>query len=60
VALIISEIVYSELAAGFLQKADLDSFLLDTGIRLVESGKAALAVAGKRWAEYLRTGHATD
>jgi hypothetical protein len=53
-ALVICEVVYAELAAGFLESTDLEAFLLDTGIYLVATGKNALAVAGKRWAEYTR------
>lgn len=52
--LVICEVVYAELAAGFLERADLEAFLLDTGICLVETGKNALAVAGKRWRGYTR------
>jgi predicted nucleic acid-binding protein len=53
-ALVICEVVYAELAAGFRGMAELDAFLVDTGIRLVETAKESLAMAGTRWAEYTK------
>jgi len=53
-AVVISEPVYSELAAHFADRADLDAFLADTGIRLEPSGAEALHRAGGAWSEYLR------
>lgn len=53
-AVIISEPVYAELAAGFPDRAALDGFLADTGIRLVPSGAEGLHRAGRAWSEYLR------
>ncbi|NOY01094.1 MAG: type II toxin-antitoxin system VapC family toxin [Verrucomicrobia bacterium] len=54
--LIISEIVFTELAAGFPSESELKSFLADTGMRLVYSNAKALFLAGSRWAEYARKG----
>ncbi len=53
-ALLISEPVYAELAVHFPDRADLDRFLADTGIRLEPSGGEALHRAGSAWREYLR------
>ena len=53
-SLVICEVVYPELAAGFRGMAELDAFLLDTGIQLVETAKEALAMSGTRWADYTR------
>ena len=53
-AVVISEMVYAELAAHFPGQAELDQFLTDTSIRLEHSGAEALYRAGKAWIEYLR------
>ena len=53
-ALLVSEPVYAELAAHFPNRADLDLFLTDTGIRLEPSRGEALYRAGKAWSEYSR------
>lgn len=53
-ALIVSEAVYAELAAGFPSRQALDQFLEDTGIRSQLSGSAALYLAGKAWQGYVR------
>jgi len=53
-AIVISEVAYAELAAHFPDRASLDRFLADTGIRLDPSGAGALFRAGKAWSEYLR------
>ena len=53
-AVVISELVYAELAAHFPDRADLDRFLADTGIRLEPCGTKALHGAGRAWKEYLR------
>ncbi len=53
-AVVISEPAYAELAAHFADRADLDGFLTDTGIRLEPSGAEALHRAGRAWSEYLR------
>jgi predicted nucleic acid-binding protein len=51
--LLISEIVYAELAAAFRgDRQRLDSFLEETGIDLVSSDREALAVAGRIWRAY--------
>ena len=53
-AVVISEPVYAELAAHFADRADLERFLADTGIRLEASGAEALYTTGRAWSEYLR------
>lgn len=53
-AVIISEPVYAELAAHFRDKAELETFLGDTGIRVESSRSEALYLAGTTWREYLR------
>ena len=53
-AVVISELVYAELAAHFPDRADLDRFLADTGIRLEPCVTEALHRAGRAWSEYLR------
>lgn len=50
--LIICEVVFAELAAGFPVSRELDQFLRDTGIDLVPSSPEALFLAGSRWAGY--------
>ena len=52
--LIISEVVFAELAAGFLSEQELRFFLSDTGMALVYSNEKSLFLAGSRWAEYCR------
>jgi predicted nucleic acid-binding protein len=54
--LILSEVVYAELAAHFQSEADLKKFLAETGMRLVCSNEKSLYIAGSRWAEYTRKG----
>lgn len=54
--MIICEVVFSELAAGFGSEPDLRHFLEDTGIQLIRSGEEALFLAGSRWAQYTRKG----
>lgn len=46
-ALIVSEVVYAELASQFNSQDELDSFLEDTAIRLTPSTREALYEAGK-------------
>src|SRR5262245_9304341 len=53
-ALIISDLVYSDLAARFATQAELDSFLASTGIRRQPSSAAALFHAGQAWSTYGR------
>ena len=51
--LLISEIVYAELAAAFRgDRERLDSFLRETGIDLVFSDREELAAAGRIWRAY--------
>jgi predicted nucleic acid-binding protein len=52
--LIICEVVFAELAAGFPSEEGLESFLSDTGMKVVYSNERALFLAGSRWAEYAR------
>lgn len=53
--LIISEIVYGELAAYFPDKDLLRDFLTDTDISLVSSNPDVLWVSSKAWKEYHKT-----
>jgi len=50
--LIICEVVFAELAAGFPSREILQSFLSDTMIKTVNSDENSLFLAGSRWAEY--------
>lgn len=50
--LIISEIVFAELAAQFLSFQDLKQFLDDTGIKQVPSNETSLYEASRAWREY--------
>jgi predicted nucleic acid-binding protein len=52
--LVISGMVYAELAAHFPSQHELDRFLADTGIEIVPSSAATLARAGQIWAQYRR------
>jgi predicted nucleic acid-binding protein len=52
--LILSEVVYAELAAHFQSEADIKKFLAETGMRLVCSNEKSLYIAGSRWAQYTR------
>jgi len=52
--LIICEVVFAELAAGFPSEEELKCFLSDTGMKLVYSDEKSLFLAGSRWAEYAR------
>lgn len=52
--LVISDMVYTELAAHFSSQHELDRFLTDTGIEVVPSSPAALVRAGRAWAHYCR------
>ncbi|NLA26803.1 MAG: type II toxin-antitoxin system VapC family toxin [Firmicutes bacterium] len=54
-SLIISEIVYGELAAQFPDRNLLLDFLAHTDIRLVNSGPDALWISSKAWQEYSKT-----
>ncbi len=50
--LIISEIVFAELAAQFLSFQDLKQFLDDTGITHVPSNETSLYEASRAWRKY--------
>ena len=54
--LIISEVVYAELASQFPTEKDIRAFLNDTGIRLVNSNEKALYMAGERWKQFIKIG----
>ncbi|OGW27486.1 MAG: hypothetical protein A2X59_06960 [Nitrospirae bacterium GWC2_42_7] len=51
-SLIISEIVFTELASQFLSEKEIKAFLSDTSIRLVHSNEKSLSLAGEKWKEY--------
>jgi len=53
-AIIICELVYSELSAVFSRKKDLDMFLDDLNITLKPSNHDSLYKAGEAWKEYLK------
>jgi hypothetical protein len=50
--LIICEVVFAELAAGFPSQEELKFFLSDTGMKIVYSDEKSLFLAGSRWAQY--------
>ena len=52
-ALVISEPVYVELAAGISEQHQLDRFLADMNVTLEPSTSETLHKAGKAWGEYL-------
>ena len=52
--LVLCEVVFAELAAGFPSEQELKMFLAETGMRLIPSNEKSLHVAGMRWAEYAR------
>jgi len=52
--LILSEVVFAELAARFPSEEEITSFLADTRMNLVHSNEKSLYMAGSRWAEYAR------
>lgn len=52
--LIVSEVVYGELAGYFGDTERLNGFLERTRVRLEPSGESALAAAGNAWREYTR------
>lgn len=51
-ALVISEVVYAELACQFANSTDLDRFLSDTNIRLAPSTEETLRLAGQAWKQW--------
>jgi predicted nucleic acid-binding protein len=50
--LVIPKIVYGELSLIFRNDQELDDFLRDTGIVIVEMEKELYLVAAKRWSKY--------
>ena len=50
--LIISEVVYAELGSQFLSFRDLNSFLLNTSIRVIPSNENSLFEASTAWKKY--------
>lgn len=52
--LVVGEAVYAEIAAGFEDRAAVDLFLADTGIRFVRSSTDVLHTAGLAWSRYTR------
>lgn len=52
--LIISEVVYSELASQFPEEKLLINFLDDTGINLIGSSSSALWIAATTWKKYIK------
>src|SRR3989338_3331015 len=52
--LIICELVYAELSSQFQYQKALDSFLNETGIRLIPAGRDALYSAGLAWRGYAK------
>ena len=52
--LIISEVVYGELASQFTDKETLAEFISSTDIQLVNSGFEALWAASRAWREYTK------
>lgn len=53
-ALVISEVVYAELASQFPSKQELERFLAETQIRLENSSAEALQRAGEGWKRYVK------
>ncbi len=53
-ALVISEVVYAELASLFPTPRELEKFLTDTQIQLEHSSPQALQQAGEAWKAYVR------
>ena len=53
-AIVLSEAVYAELTGSFDDRNRLEQLLADTGIRLVQSNRETLEVAGGAWREYSR------
>lgn len=53
-SLIISEIVYAELAVQFSERKLLDRFLQDTGIDVINSSRKVLQEAAIAWKKYTR------
>jgi len=54
--LVISEVVYAELAAGFTSQEHLDAVLADVGAQVTPLGREAAFTAGRIFAAYRRSG----
>ena len=50
--LIVCEVVWAELASQFVEQAEIEAFLRDTGIRRVPATEDALFAAGLAWKTY--------
>lgn len=53
-AVIVSEPVYVEVAAGFIVVSEVEEFFRDTGIRLIPSSRVTLQRASEAWRTYSR------
>ena len=51
--LIVCETVYAELGSQFLSSRDLETFIHDTGIKIVSSNETSLYEASRAWKSYL-------
>ncbi len=51
-SLILSEVVYAELASQFETNSEMETFLADTGLRLVPTSSEALYRASRAWNAY--------
>ncbi len=52
--LIVSEVVYAELAAFFLSGEDIECFMVQTGIEMIPSALHTLIRAGQSWSQYAK------
>jgi predicted nucleic acid-binding protein len=52
--LIVSEVVYAELAAYFPSGEDMDNFMAQTGLEIVPSFPQTLVRAGQSWSQYAK------
>lgn len=52
--LIVSEVVYAELAAYFPSGEDLENFMDQTGLEIVQSLPKTLLKAGQAWSQYAK------
>ena len=55
-SLVVSEVVYAELAPQYESRESLDLALGNLGIKVVESGSEIAWLAGRRWADYRAAG----
>ena len=55
-ALIVSDVVYAELAPQFASREDEDAALIEFSIRLVTSGADVAYLAGQKWGQYRKAG----